>query len=167
MLTQYEYARNYLFTALESAPGLFEHLLVGLTPAEEDFRPEAERFTLREMVCHLASWERVLRERMEMTQHEDTPTLPLFDEKPLLEHDYPHADTAEQLRLFRELRAETVAFLRSCGPDDWDRDAQRQMVGPMTLEAQALLIPFHDTYHYAQITEWRAAFAAGQSVVSG
>ncbi len=161
MLTEYPYARNYLFTALEAAPALFDHLLRGLTDAEADRRPDPDRFTIREVMAHLADWEPVFLERLTRMRAEDHPTLPGYDEGQwAIDHVYAQTDWREQLSLFTERRRALAAFLRSCAPQDWARTADRPEIGVLTIEAQALLIPLHDTYHLRQIAQWRE-FGAG------
>ncbi len=160
MLVEYPYARNYLFTALASAPALFNHLLSGLTDEEADRQPDPDRFTIREVMAHLADWEPVFLERLSRMRAEDRPTLPGYDEGQwAIDHNYAQTDWREQGSLFAERRAALVTFLHLCAPGDWPRTADRPEIGTLTLEAQALLIPMHDTYHLRQIAEWRAGFA--------
>ncbi len=158
MLVEYEYTKGYLFTALESAPGLFEHLLRGLTNEEADQRPDPDRFTLREVMAHLADWDEVFLTRMRRICDEDRPLLEGYDEgRRAIEHDYVSTNPFEQTRLFAERRAKMVAFLRSRTPDDWRREAVRPEIGLVTLEALALLVPLHDAYHLRQVADARSA----------
>ena len=156
MLVEYSYFRNYLFSALESAPALFGTLLEGLTEEEADRRPDPDRFTIREIIAHLADWDPVFLERLTRMRAEDHPTLPGYDEGQwAIDHDYAHTDWREQLALFTERRYALAAFLRSCSPEEWARTANRPEIGILTIESQALLIPLHDLYHLRQIAEWR------------
>lgn len=160
MLTEYPYARNYLFTALEAAPALFDHLLRGLTEEEADRRPDPDRFTIREVMAHLADWEPVFLERLTRMRSEDHPTLPGYDEGQwAIDHGYAQTDWRAQSRLFAARRRDLVAFLHACAPHGWARTADRPEIGILTIEAQALLIPLHDTYHLRQITQWRESGA--------
>lgn len=155
MLTQHPYALRYLLTALSEAPVVFDHLLQGLTPDEVDFRPDPKRFTIREVMAHLAEWEPIFLDRIKRTCIGQHPTLPGYDEGELaLQHKYATSDVVEQSRLFRERRAELVEFLQSCTPEQWQRTADRPEIGIVMLEALVLLIPLHDTYHLAQTTNW-------------
>lgn len=156
MLTEHPYGLRYLFTALSAAPDLFDHLLDGLTPDEADFRPDPKRFTIREIMAHLAEWDAVFLERMQRTCAEEHPTLPGYDEGELAAlHNYTATDVTEQCRLFRERRAQLVDFLKARTTEEWQRTADRPEIGIVTLESLALLIPLHDTYHLAQVTQWR------------
>jgi uncharacterized damage-inducible protein DinB len=149
---------TYLLIALEAAPDLFDHLLRGLTQEEADRRPDPERFTIREVMAHLADWESVFTERMARTRSEDRPTLQGYDEGQwAVDHNYAHADPAAQARRFRERRRRMVALLRGLDPAEWERAGNHTELGPITLEAQAVLVAAHDTYHLHQIEAWRRA----------
>ena len=55
-----ERTRHYLLLDLESAPDVLARLLADMSdPAVYDRTPDPDRFTLREMVAHLADWEAV------------------------------------------------------------------------------------------------------------
>jgi hypothetical protein len=156
MLVQYPYTQNYLFTALEAAPDLYDIALNGLTDEEADRRPDPERFTIREVMAHLAEWEEVFLLRMQRIANEDNPTLEGYDEWAwVTEHNYAATDPQEQAALFRERRARIVAFLHGRTPEAWEKSGLRPEIGVITLEALALLIPLHDLYHLKQIYEWR------------
>jgi uncharacterized damage-inducible protein DinB len=156
MLVQYSYAQNYLFTALSVAPDLYDYLLTGLTSEEADHRPDPDRFTIREIMAHLADWEQVFLNRMTRICTEDIPLLEGYDEGEwAIEHNYAATEPFEQARLFRERRAKLVAFLRDRSAADWDRTGNRPEIGLVTLEALSLLIPLHDMYHLNQIVAWR------------
>jgi hypothetical protein len=156
MLVEYPYARRYLFTALESQPELFERALEGLTEEEADRRPDPDRFTIREIVSHIAEWEGIFLERMRRICAEDHPTLPGYDEGELaIAHNYAVNNVSEQLAIYREGRRKMVDFLKERADSDWKRTGDRQEIGILTLEALALLIPLHDDYHLIQVNRWR------------
>ncbi|HZT41204.1 MAG TPA: DinB family protein [Chthonomonadaceae bacterium] len=156
MLIEYPYSQRYLFTALEASPDLFDRLLEGITPEETDARPDPERFTIREVMAHLAEWENVFLARMTRICEEETPLLEGYDEGQLaIEHGYDRTDPLEQCGLFRERRARLVAYLRSRSPEQWQRAGNRPEIGAITLEALAFLVPLHDTYHLHQVQTWR------------
>jgi hypothetical protein len=156
MIIEYPYAQRYLFTALRSGPEIIEKLLVGLTLPEADFRPEPERFTIREVIAHLAEWEPIFLSRMTRICDEDVPTMEGYDEGELaIQNDYAHKDPMEQLALFKAGREKMVTYLTSRTPQQWQRTGNRPEIGKITLEGLSLLIPLHDIYHIQQITDYR------------
>lgn len=150
------YQRNYILIALDTAPWMLAHLLKDLTDAEADRRPDPARFTIREIVAHLADWEPIWLERLRRTVAEDRPFLPGYDEGQFaLDHGYAQSDIAEQLERFRRGRSELVAFLRTLELSDWDRVGMRDEIGPVSVEQFAALLLAHQGYHDRQILEWR------------
>jgi len=142
----------YLLLDLECAPAVLARLLADVTdPAAWDRRPDPDRFTLREMVAHLADWDDVFLGRMTQTRDEENATLRGLDEGQVaIDHDYAHADPQECLMRYEAGREKIVAFLRALSPEQWGRVGTHTEVGPISLEAQAVLIAVHDGYHRQQ-----------------
>ncbi len=158
MLIEHAYGQRYLLGALEGTPNILERLLTGATADEIDRRPDPERFTLREIVAHLADWEPILQERLLRTRDENEPTLAAVDPAQLaIEHDYAHCDIREQARLFSERRAKTVSIISQFNSEQWLRKAIRPNIGATDMEAIVAMIPMHDMYHIRQITQWRSS----------
>lgn len=142
----------YLLLDLECAPAVLARLLADVTdPAAWDRRPDPDRFTLREMVAHLADWDGVFLGRMTQTRDEENATLRGLDEGQVaIDHDYAHADPQECLMRYEAGREKIVAFLRALSPEQWGRVGTHTEVGPISLETQAVLIAVHDGYHRQQ-----------------
>ncbi|RYX85261.1 DinB family protein [bacterium] len=166
MLVHHAGARSYLFSALNSSPDLVSHLLQGITEEEADFLAAPDRFSIREIVAHLADWDSIFLGRMKQTVEENMPTIREYDEgERALELDYAHSNVAEQLRLFHQSRAQMNEFLRGLTPEQWERVCFHPRIGHMTVEALVTLVPLHDSYHLRQIMDWRKAFTVYQSVL--
>jgi hypothetical protein len=159
MLSKHAYSLRYLFSALENGPPLLQGQLRDLAAGEVDYRPDAERFTIREVVAHLADWEGIFFGRLRRMRTEEHPSIPGYDEGDrAIEQDYASTEPLQQARLFAERRAETVAFLHTLQTAEWERTALRPEIGVLTMEDQALLLPLHDSYHLRQVAEWKAAW---------
>ncbi|MBC8103579.1 MAG: DinB family protein [Cytophagales bacterium] len=136
---------------------LYDTLLDGLAAAEADARPDPDRFTLREMLAHVAEWEAIFLQRMERIRAETMPTLPDLDEGQLaIENRYDTLDPAAQQQLFAGRRARTVTFLQSLTPDEWRREGLRPEIGSVSVADIAILMALHDNYHLEQIARFRA-----------
>ena len=122
-------------------------------PGVYDRRPDPERFTFREVLAHLADWEAVFQRRIEQTLDEDKPALIGLDAGSRSDHDYAHADPAECRARFRQGHADCW---RPCAasPAQWERVGTHAEIGPISLEAQAVMITSHDGYHLRPILEW-------------
>ncbi len=143
---------TYLLLDLDSAPDVLARMLRDITdPAAYDARPDPARFTLREVLAHLADWEAVFLRRLTTTRDEEDGVLQGLDEGQVaLDHDYAHADPSECLARYKAGRTAIVSFLRALAPDQWQRVGSHTEIGPITLEAQAVLIAAHDGYHRQQ-----------------
>ncbi len=151
------YVKKYFLSALNATPEILEAFLSPL-PAEDarwDARPDPERFTLREIVAHLADWNPIFLARIERTLKEDLPILPDMDESQMaIDRDYAHADPHACLARFRTDRANMVVFLSGLMDADWTRVGVREPHGPISLERQAVMVLSHDSYHLEQIVQW-------------
>ena len=150
-------ARNYLLKALAATPDILERLLIGRGSDDPiwDRSPDPIRFTLREMVAHLADWEPIWTERFVRTRDESRPFLPSIDEGQLAAaRDYSHQDPIPNLARFRAGRQELVKVLDGLSNTDWDRVCEREFVGPLTLQMMATFVLSHDGYHLQQVVQW-------------
>lgn len=150
---------QYLLIDLESAPEVLTALLAGVTaPSAWDRKPAPDRFSLREMVAHLADWEGVFLGRLKQTRDEDNAVLRGLDEGQVaIDHDYAHADPQECLARYRAGRAAMVTVLRGLSPEQRERIGLHTEIGPISLAAQAVLIASHDGYHRQQAVQWAKA----------
>jgi hypothetical protein len=141
---------------LESAPEVLARLLAPITdPAVYDRRPDPNRFTLREMVAHLADWETVFLTRLTDTRDIEEAVLQGLDEGQVaMDHDYAHADPAECLTRYAAGRVKMVTFLRGLSLEQWARVGRHTELGPVTLGAQVVMVAAHDGYHRQQTVSY-------------
>lgn len=149
-----DFTRTYLVDGLRAAPEVLGHLMAQVSPSRWDHRPDPERFTLREVFAHLADWDTVWRERLDLLLTEGNALLPDRDPDQLArDHDYANADPAESLRVFQSRRAKLVEKLAALASDDWRRQGEHQARGRFTVEDLAVTALGHDSYHLAQVSE--------------
>lgn len=149
--------RTYLLHGLRATPIVLAHLTAGLEDVVLDRRPDADRFTIREVLAHLADFEGVWLERMRRMASEAEPFLPSVDEGELaVQHQYALADPELQKEAFRRRRADLVNFLEALPPEDWDRTGRRD-TGIITIGTLAVMVLGHDGYHLQEIVEWMHA----------
>ena len=153
-------ARDYLINNLDNIPATVSALLSGLQGNDPawDVRPDPERFSLREIIAHLADWDDVWRERFERTTNEDLPLLLRPDAgQRAQEQGYAEAEPRECLAHFRERRAALTGWLRSLPEDAWTCLARLDRMGDIPVAGLAVLALGHDSYHLRQAAEWLAA----------
>ena len=147
-------ARDYLLKALDATPVVLTALLRRADP-DWDHRPDADRFTLREALAHLADWEPIWLERVRGIASGEHPLLPSVDESALaIENRYAESSPEVSLDKFRSGRKELVAYLATLPDSAWDFTGDREFVGELTLQQQAAFALSHDGYHLRQVAEW-------------
>lgn len=151
---------DYVVSGLAATPATLAALL-GDRPDTDpiwDLRPAPDRFTLREVVAHLADWEPIWAGRIARTVAEDRPELPGYDEGEMaIRNGYASLAPSASLDRFRAGREAFVGQLRALRPDDWARVGIRQGAGPTVVLGQVALTLSHDAYHLRQVAEWLRA----------
>lgn len=155
------FTREYTLTAVAGAPDVLERLLAGVAPTDPvwDKRPDPARFTLREVVGHLADWNDVFLGRIERTRDEVNPglTFQTPDEVARESGSFGAAPDVSLAR-FRAGRVQMTPVLRALGPEQWERvgflPGHPLIVGPVSIEVWIVQIVGHDAYHMRQTVEW-------------
>jgi hypothetical protein len=149
--------RKYLISAMAGTPDVVEHMLkdVHADDPRWDFRPVPDRFTLREIVAHLADWEPIHLERLQRMIQEEDPRMPNVDEeKTASDNDYAHSDPHGSMEWLRGGRQKLVQQFQALTDDEWTRPGLREGVGSVNVEVHAAFIAAHDGYHTRQIAQW-------------
>ena len=151
-----ERVRQYLRHGLSATPKTMAALLRGASDAEFDARPYADRFTLREVLGHVADWDGIWLERLIKIATEDAPLLPGYDEGQwAIDHDYAHMEPAEQLARFAADRQKLVDYLAGVETGVWQRSGTHSEMGSITFLELVSLVLGHDGYHVRQILDYR------------
>ncbi len=146
-----------LIGALSGLPTIIQDITALDWASIADFTADPERFTIREIIAHLAEFDTIFLDRFQRTCTEENPELPGFDEVELARlHRYSELDVSDQYKLFSHRRSSMVAFLNSRSPDDWARTAERPGIGSVNLQQLVTITAMHDNYHIRQLTHWVA-----------
>ncbi|MFM7321402.1 MAG: DinB family protein [Armatimonadota bacterium] len=147
-------ARSYLTAGLSASPSLVALLVANIDDECADHRPAPDRFTIREMVAHLADWDTVWMERVRRMITEDEPILPSQDpDVRALDQRYNEFPVSHWVRRFSENRQTFVEFLNGLGLEDWERTGFRDGVGACTVGEIAVMALGHDCGHHRQLAE--------------
>lgn len=151
---------DYYLHAMQQSPKVFERMLRVMPPSALDDRRHPDRFTIREVICHLADSERDalddLRQAVQKSGHE--MRMPDLDQV-ALEHHYAERDPFHEAEVFASRRQTTVEFLSGLTPEDLDKVLcfGKQAI---PLRDMPSLCMMHDLYHIEQISEFMANEAA-------
>jgi len=135
---------------MEKTPQVLETMLGGIAPDVLRWKPAPDRWSISEVLSHLADCEEVLSDRVRRFVLEDTPALKEY--APSAE-GFSAGTPQEHLSRFAFTRKELVQFLRTLPPDIGARTAQHSQLGLITLEQMLNEWASHDLGHIRQIAE--------------
>ena len=126
--------------------------LRGLTP-DEMRRPEAPgKWSIGQVLRHLADSEIVWAWRLRLVLAQDRPTLTGYDQDGWAERlRYEGADPATSLREFRTVREGNLRLLEGLASEDLQRVGIHAERGAQTLAHMIMLCAGHDVLHLQQI----------------
>jgi len=139
---------------LEKTPFLLETMLRDLPEDLLRWKPTPERWSIAEVIGHLADIELIYADRTRRIVTEDTPTLQKYDPtQTVVIGDYVRGSATENLAFFTRTRRSTVILLRSIPADSAEREATHSELGTITLHQMLSEWASHDLGHFRQIAE--------------
>ena len=141
--------------------------LHGITAEQLEAKPDAGRWSVREIVHHLADSEMTAAVRLRLLLAEDRPAIRGYDQDEFarrLYYDRPHEKSLEAFRYARESTAEILDRLTA---DQWLRDGTHSEAGAFGVEQWLETYATHAHRHAQQIREARDAAVKGQPGASG
>ena len=100
-------------------------------------------------VTHLAAAEAPFLQRLQRVAREDNPWLPYFG--PDVARPDGDASLPEALAGFQAGRERLLAFLSELAPEDWERQAVHETLGPTNMALQVQNLINHDREHLAEV----------------
>jgi uncharacterized damage-inducible protein DinB len=152
------FIKEYALKAVETNAVVISRLLSDIDENSQrwDMKPDAERFSLREIVAHLVDYDEVTRARFEHVIREDNPTLEDWDPTEAAKH-YDARNPKHQLENLLLSRTELKAWLEGLSAKEWKMTGTRPRVGEFSVEEGVVMFLGHDAYHIEQITAWLEA----------
>jgi hypothetical protein len=123
-----------LLERFRRGPELLAAVLTGVYGEEEDFVTAPGKWSIRQIVAHMADAEMVGAHRMRQVIAEDNPTLIAYDQDAWTRHlDYGRRKPKQSLETFRRVRAENYELLKELPDHAFARAGNHTENGPMTL----------------------------------
>jgi len=134
-------------------------VLTGVFGEEEDFVPAPGKWSIRQIVAHLADAELVGAHRFRQVIAEDNPTLVAMDQDAWARNlDYARRKPKQSLETFRRIRAENYDLLKGLPETAFERSGNHTEDGPMTLLHLLEGFAAHAETHARQLQETREEF---------
>jgi len=148
--------KDRLLSNLKSLPNELDDLLKDLDEETWRWRPIPNKWSVKEIMCHLRDMERLAYlARYRKMLGEENPHLPNVDQDRIaFESDYMNQDAWAALDEFKWLREETVRTLEAAPIDAWSRTGTHETDGPLTVEQLVVRqIKGNDQNHLVQMKD--------------
>lgn len=135
-----------------AAPAKLAKLLKRVNPMRARKRPAPGKWSIAEIVAHLADTEVAMGWRVRMVLGQPGEPIQPFDQDAwAAAMRYEKRDLGKSLEQYRALREANVALLKSLTPDDWKKSAVHPERGEQTVRTIVEMTAGHDLNHFAQI----------------
>jgi DinB superfamily len=124
----------------------------GLTPKQLRAQPEPGKWSIAEILAHLADVEIVASWRMRSIIGADGIMIQPFDQDVWASvFHYRKRDPRQSLEIFRVLRENNLAMLKALPPEAWERHGMHLERGKETIAHLARMFAGHDANHLLQV----------------
>lgn len=148
-----------LLERFRRGPELMAAVLTGAAGAELDFVAAPGRWSIRQIMAHLADSEIVDADRLRRVIAEGNPTLMGYDQEAWARNlNYARRKISESLETFRRLRAENHELLKGLPEAVFERTGTHSERGPVTLRQLVELNAEHPEKHARQVQEIRRQY---------
>lgn len=152
-------ALSDLLERFRRGPELVAAVITGAAGAELDFAPASDRWSIRQIVAHLADSEIVCADRLRRVIAEENPTLMAFDQNAWTANlNYARRKISESLDTFRRLRAENYDLLKDLPEAAFARTGTHSERGLVTLGQLVEGIAEHPERHARQLEDLRRQY---------
>ena len=145
---------------MRKTPDMLTHLLAELGPEQVTQAEAPGKWSVRDVLQHLADSEIVWGCRMRMVIAQDRPPLVGYDQDLWASRlDYAGADATQALDVFRVLRRANLEILQRLTPTDRQRVGVHAERGEQALEHMIRLQAGHDLLHINQLQRIRGVLS--------
>src|SRR5262245_53444885 len=146
------------FLALQAeAPQKLASLIEGLASEDLSRRPTPDKWSIQELVAHLADDELVGAYRIRMILSAPGTEIQAFDQDTWSRTGrYDRTDARLSLEMFRVLRESNLALLHALRPEEWDLFGIHAERGVESIRDIAMYYAGHDLNHFKQIEAIRS-----------
>jgi uncharacterized damage-inducible protein DinB len=134
----------------KATPVRLENMLQALGPEKLELSPAPGKWSVRDIMAHLADCEVVFAFRLRQALAEDHHVVQPFDQDKF-SASYANYDARMALSVFSAVRQWNLAFLAGLKPEDFDKPLNHPERGDMPLKTILETMAGHDRNHVKQI----------------
>ena len=131
----------------------------GLSEVQLRVRPEEKKWSIKEIVAHLAAFEPIALSRFKAMMTTDNPQIQLYDTDAWAAADHIEEDFDGNLQKFITARKKTTDLLKKLREKEWLRPGRHPEVQSYTIQVAAERLAAHDANHLKQVDAIRKRFA--------
>ncbi|HEX4278471.1 MAG TPA: DinB family protein [Bryobacteraceae bacterium] len=135
---------------IRATPVLLENLTRAAGPQKVNLSPAPGKWSVRDIIAHLADCEVVFAFRLRQTLAENHPVVQPFDQDRWAA-PYPHYDARTALAAFSALRQWNLALIAGLTPQDFNRTMNHPERGDMTFRTVVETMGGHDRNHLSRV----------------
>ena len=141
-----------------AAPARLAKLLKGVSPAKARKRPAPDKWSIAEIVAHIADTELVGGYRIRAILGAPGTQIMGFDQDSWVTAlHYDKRDLKKSFEQYRALREANLALLKTLTPEQWKHHGMHSERGAETVETIVRMFAGHDLNHFQQIERILAA----------
>ena len=136
----------------KSTPQRLKKAIQGLTPRQLKWKPEPGKWSIAEVLAHLADAEIVGSWRMRLIAGASGTTVQPYDQDVWASmFCYAERDAKQSLEVFRVLRENNLAMLKNLPKEAWEHYGMHQERGKETMAHVVRMFAGHDVNHVKQV----------------
>lgn len=143
---------------IETTPARLEHLVQTLGTDDRERAPAPGKWSVREILCHLADCEIAFGFRLRQALAEEHHVIQPFDQEQWARR-YAGYDAHTALAVYASLRKWNVALLAQVKPEEFSKALSHPERGEMTFRSIVETMGGHDLNHLRQVEGIAAAAA--------
>jgi hypothetical protein len=153
--------QEWMLKAFGMAPHVVERMLRVFPHERLDDRIEADRFTAREVIAHLADYEQFVLERFRVAKLKPGTQIPAYDpDARAQEHQFNTKDVFREAEVFESRRLMTLDTLREFTEEDWSKTFVNAEGKSITAKDYFTMVLAHDVEHFDQLSAYLATEVA-------
>jgi hypothetical protein len=153
-----------LLNNFRRGPELIAASMTGAAGSELDFVPAPDKWSVRQILCHMADSEIVAAARFRRIIAEEKPSMLGYSQDAWAQNlDYPRRKVAQAMETFRHIRAWTYDLISNLPEPAFQRTGIHAERGEISLLDMVRLYARHAEKHADQIRAVRAAFKESKS----
>lgn len=123
-------------------------------------RPAENKWSIKEIIGHLAAFEEVVVGRFKAMYTKDNPTIDSYDTDAWAATDHIDEDFDESLERFTVARKKTTNILKRLKDKEWLRPGRHPELPNYSIQIAAERLAAHDSNHLKQIENIKKIFGA-------